>query len=143
MSGKIINVKSAVESSDVNGRMEEANERPVTSPKKCGILKLCRQNGWVVVTWIVCLTVLSLFTMSVFYEFIENNPVTIITFINKPENPDPVVVKVCPSVLLDQQKILSYNGTEINYKERLPYLSSNFHKHLEQFRKKTDFTALF
>ena len=121
MSGKVITVK-AVESFDGNGRMEETNESPSTLQKKCGIWKLCRQNVWVVVTWIVCLTVLGLFTMSVFYEFIENNPVTIITFINKPEYPDPVVVKVCPSVFLDQQKILSYNGTEINYKEGLPYL---------------------
>ena len=61
--------------------------------------------------WITCSIAMFLFVYTSFYEYIEDNPVTIVTFVDRPEQPGPVVVKICNKVPLDEQLIKNYNGT--------------------------------
>ena len=65
--------------------------------------------------WTLCLGILFIFIHSLFLNYVENNPVTILTFVEQPKQPAPVIVKICNSVFLDPQKILSYNASEINF----------------------------
>ena len=122
MSGNIINVNLSEETFRENVENESTFEKfsedssKATSPRPVWKCNGGSRSVWVMVTWCLCLTALSLFTLSVFSEFIEHNPITIITFVNKPEHPGPVVVKVCPTVFLDPEKIRNYSGSEIDFK---------------------------
>ena len=66
------------------------------------------------ITWITCTTVLFYFSLNVVNEYRSENPITITTYINAPEEPDPIVIKICNTVSFDPDKILNYNGSHID-----------------------------
>ena len=67
-------------------------------------------------TWVACSSVLFFFTNDVFVNYLQHNPVTILTFVDQPKQPAPVVVRICNSVHLDPEKIMNYNGSQIELK---------------------------
>ena len=71
---------------------------------------LAGKVAWGVV-WTVCCSFMTGFIITNFNEFIEYNPITIMTFVDQPEKPDPIVIKLCNNVFLDEVKIREYNGS--------------------------------
>ena len=66
--------------------------------------------------WISCSAIMTLYIYSTFSEFTEDNPITIVTFVDLPENLGPIVIKVCNKNFFDDNKIVKYNGTEFDPK---------------------------
>ena len=64
--------------------------------------------------WAICTVVLAYFSNQMLKEYSRNLPVTVTTFVDPPEIPDPVRVKICNSVFLDPEKILHYDGADIS-----------------------------
>ena len=65
--------------------------------------------------WGFCICASLVFVRSTCLEYQESSPITTFTFIDQPEQPDPVIIKICNSVFLDAEKIASYNATEFSY----------------------------
>ena len=74
---------------------------------------MVRRILWIFM-WIVCFCACSTFLVSLYEEYKEEKPLTIVTLINAPENPEPVIVKICNSVFFDEEAILNYNGSDLN-----------------------------
>ena len=64
--------------------------------------------------WTACTIVMLIFIYRSYEEYVASNPVTLVTFVQQPERPDPVIVKICNHVFFDEEKIRNYNGTEID-----------------------------
>ena len=62
-----------------------------------------------------CLILFMLSSLQVFLEFWEKNPKTVTTFSHHSWDSASVKVKICNSVLLDRNKILSYNGADLKF----------------------------
>ena len=74
---------------------------------------LVRKIVWTSI-WVVCSTILLIYIYSTFSEYSENDPITIVAFVDQLEVPDPIVVTICSKNFLDQEKITDYNGTEFD-----------------------------
>ena len=66
--------------------------------------------AWVVI-WTACSIAMFGFLFASCHEYMQDNPVTILTFPERPEKPDPIVITICNKVPLDETKISGYNGT--------------------------------
>ena len=65
---------------------------------------------------IACTLLMLTLIEQTFAEYSEHNPITIVKFIDQPEKPDPILVKVCNKIFLDEEKVAKYNGTEFGEK---------------------------
>ena len=48
----------------------------------------------------------------IFKEYAEDTPITIVTLVPQPRQPDPVIIEVCNKIIFDEEKISAYNGTD-------------------------------
>ena len=60
--------------------------------------------------WTICTMATIVFTWSAIQEYLEDNPVTVVTYMDPPDHPDPMEIRVCNMVALDSSKILNYDG---------------------------------
>ena len=67
-----------------------------------------------IINWTICSGILMFFGRQIFDEYKRRIPITTTTFLDPPELPDPVRVKICNNVFLDPRKILQYNGTDVS-----------------------------
>ena len=65
--------------------------------------------------WTICTIASVGFTWSAINEYLEDNPVTSVIYMDRPETPDPVEIKICNMISLDSDKILKYRGEFENY----------------------------
>ena len=61
-----------------------------------------------------CLILLVFLSSQLFLQYVENNPTTIATYTDHHKNSTTVKLKICHTVYLDPDKILGYNGSEID-----------------------------
>ena len=87
------------------------------------------------IIWIPCITILLSFSLNIFNEYGSKNPITITTYINAPEEPDPIVIKICNTVSFDPDKILDYNRTQIDPLS-YQFLLQTVHKNLSYDERK-------
>ena len=80
--------------------------------------KLTRNLKWVFknVIWVavcaLCSIIMCFFIHKTFTEYAQNNPITIVTFVDQPMKPDPVIITLCNNIFFDEEKILNYNGSD-------------------------------
>ena len=67
-----------------------------------------------ILIWLASVGILFFFSHGVLDEYLQMRPITIITSIKPPEVPDPVVIKLCHSVLFDPAKIQDYNNSNLD-----------------------------
>ena len=77
----------------------------ITRPKN--ILHLC--------IWSVCFSLLVYFFSGILDDYVAQNPISIVTYVDQKHITSPLNVKVCNEVYLDKEKILNYNGSELGF----------------------------
>ena len=63
----------------------------------------------------VCFIALVYFSWNVTMQYLEQTPMTSISYEDPPKKPDPVVVMICNNVLMDYRKILNYKSDKFSY----------------------------
>ena len=109
-----------IENRDVSVGMEEfgsSSIQPTDSEyNACNFSKYAigSYRFYWVVTRVPCFIFLAVLSLDLLIEYQEKNPATITTYIEYPTNSSIVKVKICNTVFLDPQKILTYNQKEFD-----------------------------
>ena len=64
--------------------------------------------------WGGCLFALAFFIISIYVDYKNDDPITKTSYINARDLDSPIKVKICNSVFVDLQKVLTYNGSDFN-----------------------------
>ena len=64
---------------------------------------LANKVAWVAI-WIACSSALFVFSLKTYLEYGDEKLVTVLTFEDQAETPDPVVIRICNNVYLDLRK---------------------------------------
>ena len=65
--------------------------------------------------WVLCTSLLVFFFKGVFNDYIEQSPISTVTYVNQKHFSSPINVKVCNEVYLDKRKVLNYNGSQLSF----------------------------
>ena len=72
------------------------------------------EKTFLLIFGIACTVLMLALIKGTFEEYSEHNPITVIKFIDQPEKPDPILVKICNKIFLDEEKVANYNGTDFD-----------------------------
>ena len=100
----------AVELEEETAKEINLNEDKSFNEKKLPS-KLClKMRKPAFLTWILCICVFTYFSYEGFQEFLQNNPVSIITYRNISENEAMVALKICNNLALDPRKLQTFKN---------------------------------
>ena len=67
------------------------------------------------ISWISCSVLMGFFARDVYQEYMELNPISIVSLQDPPKKAELITLKICNEGYLDKLKIVNYNGSEVTY----------------------------